>query len=187
MSSRPQPTPSRRTLLRAALASVGVAAIGGCTVTVSGAGSPTARPAPGSAPVSGAGSAPGTPAGTAADAALVTAATADEQRLLRLCRATVAAHPRLRPALGPVLNGQRAHVLRLRRVLTLRSGGPSEAGPTVAVRPEQAQAALSRSFEAAGRRRRADCLAASFGPLASLLASVAASHAVTAQLLEPPA
>lgn len=187
VSSRPQPAPSRRTVLRAALVSAGVAAVGGCTITVSGPGSPTASPVTGSKPASGATSAPNTQAGTAADAALVTAATVDEQRLLRLCLATMAAHPRLRSTLRPVVSRQRAHVLRLRRVLTAPSGSPSGTGPTVATRPKQARAALGRAFEAAGRRRRADCLAASSGPLASLLASVAASHAVTAQVLEPPA
>jgi hypothetical protein len=155
---------SRRLVLRgAALTGLGVA-LAGCASA--------ARPEAG----------PGSSGSADPDVLLVKAAIADEQAVLEVCGAAVAGRPSLRPAVAPVVASQHAHIAALRAALT--------AGTRVPARPHRPphaarQAGLSRvrsSLLDAQRHRRADALVAGSGPLARLLASISAAHAVDAAL-----
>lgn len=119
------------------------------------------------------------------DVALVTAAIADEERLLGECARAAAAHPPLRSLVKPLQSGLSVHVAVLRNALTVPAAHVrATSGPT-AQSAEGAVRHLLGAFTRTEQRRRQDCLAASSGPLARLLASMAASHAVTVQRLKP--
>lgn len=118
------------------------------------------------------------------DAALVIAAIADEEVLLAYCTALIDRHRDLTAVVRPVRQRQRQHVDVLRS--TLRRFDPPTARRRVVVpsRSRSAEAKLTRLVDAAKRRRFDDCLAAESGPLARMLATTAAAHAVTADLLQ---
>lgn len=113
------------------------------------------------------------------DVALVTMAISDEERLLRECSRAAAAHSSLRSLLVPLATRQQIHVMVLRNTLTV----PGPAVRTTSQRSARSAGDAVRDLLGAAarteQRRRRDCLAASSGPLAGLLASMAASHAVT--------
>jgi hypothetical protein len=117
------------------------------------------------------------------DVDILTAAIQDEARLLALAAATLRRHRPLAAQVQPVVTGQRAHVKVLSdsftEAPTIRRGRP----PKV---PSDASAALRllrHQVAAAEQDRAADCLDATSGLLARLLASTSASHATTVETL----
>jgi hypothetical protein len=117
------------------------------------------------------------------DVVVVVDAIADEAALLTLCSRTEQVHPELRDVVRPVAARQRAHVRRLRSSLSV---GPEEPVPTRPGVPRSRKAAVAKvrdHVSAAEQSRLDECLGATSGLLARLLASISASHAVTVDLL----
>ena len=110
---------------------------------------------------------------------LLTGAITGEQTLLAFCLRLRRTHPDLADALVPIVAGQRAHVRRLADSLT--EPPPDTRPPPVPVPRDRARAlsSMRRQVATAERERMANCLDATSGLLARLLASVSASHAVT--------
>ena len=117
------------------------------------------------------------------DVDLLTAAIQDESRLLALAAATLRRHRPLARQVQPVVTQQRAHVKVLLRQphRALRRSGA--AGHLRSRRRAAALAQLRNQVAAAEQDRAADCLAATSGLLARLLASTSASHATTVETL----
>jgi len=117
------------------------------------------------------------------DVDLVTLAVQDETQLLALAAATVRRHRPLAPLVQPVVSRQRAHVSVLSDSLTeppnVKRGRP----PKVPASEQAALTLLRNRVAAAEQDRSADCLDATSGLLARLLASTAASHATTVEIL----
>lgn len=162
---RAQPM-SRRHVLRGGALAVTIAA-SGCT------GEDGKAPAPDD---------PSPPTETAPDdpdVALLTKAIRDETALLAFCERLRRRQPQLARVIAPISVRQRAHVRRLSASLTERPERDPAGHPTV---PPQRKAALGEFREqlsAAEQARLEDCLGATSGLLARLLASVSASHAAT--------
>ncbi|GAC1332748.1 MAG: hypothetical protein NVSMB13_21500 [Mycobacteriales bacterium] len=115
------------------------------------------------------------------DAGPVEAARADEQMLLALYDATLAAYPVLAGQLTPLREHHQRHLQALPPPRPLPSAVAPAASPTPAPavgRPDPAAAirVLIDAENAAATRRATDCLAVA-RPLAGLLASLAASEA----------
>jgi predicted small lipoprotein YifL len=148
---------SRRALLSTGAAAVVTVSLAGC-----GAKAPT-----GSAAASD-------------DVAIVESALEDESAFTRMCETLRTQHRDLAPRLDVVITAQLAHEEALADTLSepVSSGGSSGVIPTTR---RQAIRMVSRQAAKLHERRMADCLAAQPGPLAQLFASIAASHAVTAQ------
>lgn len=129
-----------------------------------------------------------TTARASVDVALLSRALVDEQRLLAYCNAAERRHPSLKVGLAPVRRVQGEHVAVLRRALPGRAGADSGAHgvPQLPTGAAAVSARLVKMLERAERERLTDCLAARSGPLARLLASVSASHAVTLDQLGGP-
>jgi hypothetical protein len=138
-----------------------------------------------SAPGSGGHSAGGAAAAESeeTDVDLVTAAIQDESRLLTLAAATVRRHRPLARQVQPVVTQQRAHVEVLSDSLTERPTIQRGRPPKVPTAAPAALAQLRNQVAAAEQDRTADCLAATSGLLARLLASTSASHATTVETL----
>ena len=117
------------------------------------------------------------------DVDLVTVAVQDETQLLALAAATLRRHRPLTPLVQPVVSRQRAHVKVLSDSLTeppdVKRGRP----PKVPASEQAALTLLRNRVAAAEQDRSADCLDATSGLLARLLASTAASHATTVETL----
>ncbi len=117
------------------------------------------------------------------DVALLTAAIQQEKTLLALAVATLRRHGDQARVVQPVVSRQRAHVTRLTASLTeppaLRRGPP----PVVLRRAPAALKILRDQVSTAEQHRLSDCLDATSGLLARLLASVSASHATTVEAL----
>lgn len=181
MSGAPQaarraPRLTRRDLLRMAAAAGLVVTGAGCSSSQSGRSSAEESSAP-TADLDGDETADD-------DVALVVAAIADELRLLDACSGAVAAHPGLRGQLASTRAAQHVHLAVLRGALTVPP--PPSTRVTEKAPARSAQVALDglvRDFAGTQQRRLHECLAASSGPLARLLASIAASHAVTSRRL----
>jgi hypothetical protein len=122
-------------------------------------------------------------AGDDPDVPLLTAAIQDETNLSALARATVRQHPTQAAAMQPVLTSQRAHVRELTAALSEKPQISRGGSPSVPANPVKAVAALRDAISAAESARLDDCLAASSGLLARLLASVSASHATMVERL----
>lgn len=169
----PRPLMSRRTLLK----SISAAGVGGLALSSS-----ACTPSTGNHRVRR--QTPATSSSLRGDAALVSAALAGEQRLLEYCTALLARHPQLGELVTPVLRRQRRHVETLQSSLRgtdphaspSRLAVPGSEGPAIAKLSQLAGDARAHRFE--------DCLAASSGRLARLLASTSAAHAVTVEILE---
>ncbi len=117
------------------------------------------------------------------DVGLLVTAITGEELLLAYCAAVIDRHPELAAVVRPVHQRQREHVDVLRSALRRLDPPPAPRRFVVPAGRRSAQARLVRRIDAARRDRFDDCLAAESGPLARLLASAAASHAVTADLL----
>ena len=159
-----RPAVRRRDLLGAALGTVGLALVAGCTST------PAARPRP-------------SPTPTRPDPQL--ADLTNERVLLAAYDATLRAHPTLANRLRPVRADHAAHVTALRRLLTPAGGhrrtsaSPTPPAPTAApvpADPAAALAALRTAEQSAYAARTRSCLAAATDR-AALLGSIAASEA----------
>ncbi|MEP6650962.1 MAG: hypothetical protein ABJA74_13810 [Lapillicoccus sp.] len=170
------PSLSRRLLLQGAALSGAGAAVGGCASSPDAADG-RSRSGSAAAPVADSGAASASP-----DVRLVESAIADERALLDDCLAGAATFTGLAPVLDPIAARQREHLARLRAALT--SGAPGRPSHPRRVPGDRAAALrrVRRSVVDAQRARRTDALAADSGPLARLLASMSASHAVTADL-----
>jgi hypothetical protein len=120
------------------------------------------------------------------DVALLIRSLTDEERLLAYCSAASARDPSLARRLGPVLRVQRRHVTVMGKALGRAGGYHRTDSPVLPAKPAAVQAELVVLLRRAQRRRVADCVAARSGPLARLLASVAASHAVSLSALRGP-
>ncbi len=117
------------------------------------------------------------------DVDLLTAAIQDESRLLALAAATLRRHRPLARQVQPVVTQQRAHVKVLSDSLTERPTIQRGRPPKVPTAAPAALAQLRNQVAAAEQDRAADCLAATSGLLARLLASTSASHATTVETL----
>jgi hypothetical protein len=117
------------------------------------------------------------------DVDLLTAAIQDEARLLTLAAATLRRHRPLARQVQPVVTQQRAHVKVLSDSLTERPTIQHGRPPEVPTAATAALAQLRNQVSAAEQDRAADCLAATSGLLARLLASTSASHATTVETL----
>lgn len=126
-----------------------------------------------------------TSAAQEADARLLSAVLADQRHLLERVHRTAQAHPSLRARLRPVLVVGTAHVDVLER-----AGQSHEVRARRPVRvpssPARAVDGLRADLERAAGDRLDDCLAASSGAFARLLASVAASLDQQAFMLAAP-
>jgi hypothetical protein len=161
-------TLSRRAVMRAGLggAALGAAAlVAGCAArsSSSGSGSRVADDEP--------------------DVRLLTAAIQDEAGLLGLGVVTGRQHRELADVVRPLVARQRAHVRELSAGLTeppdIHRGQPGPVPASTAT----ALASLSHAVATAEAARLDDCLAATSGLLARLLASVSASHGTTVETL----
>jgi hypothetical protein len=119
------------------------------------------------------------------DVVLLTQAIRDEAALLAVCLRISRVRHDLLGLVRPITAGQRAHVHHLSASL---SNQPDLRPPRRIRVPSSRRGALlllRRQVSAAEQARLADCLHATSGLLARLLASVSASHAVTLEgLLE---
>jgi hypothetical protein len=172
---------TRRELIRlAAVGFVGVA-LGGC----SGAGDASRADVDASSASessSGASTSP-TTGSDAGDVALVTEALAAEQGLLELCRTANRAHRQLRAELSPVAANAERHAAELRSALTEPSDDRTMVTPALPRSLLGVRAMVQQRVRAEQRGRAADTMNAASGALARLMASMAASHAMTASVL----
>ncbi len=125
-------------------------------------------------------------AGTAddrADVGLVVRAIADEEELLAFCQRARTRHRALATQLDPLVGRQRRHVKVLRGALSDLHPRPATGSAGVPASIVATLTSLRRLSERNADKRRHECLAASSGRLARLLASVSASHAMTVESL----
>lgn len=115
------------------------------------------------------------------DVVLLTAAIQDEAALLGLALATMRRHRRLDRVVGPMVARQRAHVRAMSAGLSEPPSVQRQRPGRVPRTPAKALAAVGEAAADAEAARLDDCLAASSGLLARLLASVSASHAATVE------
>lgn len=163
--ARVSDVPSRRALLGGALA-LAFTAVAGCTSDDPAPGRRTLTLGP-------------TPGRAEEDISLVVRAIRDEERLLAYCTAMGRRHPTMRPLTRSLAARQRAHVERLREILT--DDDPDPVGTSWRV-PRNTPAAvdkLAAQLATARDARLDDCLAATSGLLAGTFASISASHACT--------
>lgn len=118
------------------------------------------------------------------DENLLLAAIADEEDLLGYCVAVLSQHRGLATVAAPVRQRQRQHVDTFRSALRRLDPPPTRREVLVPARARTAEDKLRRLIAAAQRSRFEDCLKADSGPLARLLASTSASHAVTVDVLK---
>lgn len=118
------------------------------------------------------------------DVRLLVAAISGEEVLLGYCTALIDRHPQLAAPVRPVRQRQQQHVDVLRSALRRLDPPAVRRRVGVPARRTSAEAKLARMVDAARRDRFDDCIAAESGPLARLLASAAAAHAVTADELQ---
>jgi len=109
------------------------------------------------------------------DADLVQAALADEADFAATCKGIRERNRSLTKQLDVVLAGQEAHIAALAEL------GEAPSAPNPTPKPGQSAASVSRTAARLHEKRMADSQAAQAGALAQLFASMAASHAVTAQ------
>lgn len=173
------PHVSRRALLGLTTASLAAIAVGGCSDDAPrGAGAVHATTA----------TTPTIPTETSAtsqdgDVALVAAAITDEHGLVMLMRQARLAHRELAAQLDPVIAVGRRHVHTL--TAAMDETVTIDTLPPAAL-PRSAPAAvrvLQQALLAAQLRRSSDCVAASSGAVASLMASIGAAHAASASVL----
>ena len=164
-------------------AAVAVTALAGCSGGDDGSASrPHGQPGGGGEGPNG--SEP-TSAAQEADVRLLSAVLADQRHLLERAHRTARAHPSLRARLRPVLVVGTAHVDVLERA------GPSREARAhrpvrVPTSPGRAVDGLRAELERAASDRLDDCLSASSGAFARLLASIAASLDQQAFMLAAP-
>lgn len=181
---------SRRAVLRAAVAgaAVVVPAVSGCSVDWHGqeptdtAGTTSGTAAGQTSPSASAAEQTGAPDKPDPDVALAVAALADEQRLLDTYTAAAHRHRQLRKRLKPVRARQQRHVKALHSAVTPPPDGPppgTPGSPHIPPQPKAAVTALRQAVTSAHDARISDCVQAVSGPLAGLLASIAAAHRVT--------
>ncbi len=120
--------------------------------------------------------------GSDSDVDRVRAAIADERALLAFCTGSATSHPAVAGALTDIAGQQRQHVAALRGALTDPGGDRVVTVPRIRGDRKAVLLAARRLLVEAQRHRRSDALAADWGPLARLFASISASHAVAAGL-----
>jgi hypothetical protein len=163
---------SRRALLGGAAAAVaGAVGMAGCASSRSshsGAGPTTVSATP-----SGAASGPV----PESDRAVALDALADEQKVLGIYRALTRSYPRARRPIAALIVVQKRHVDALIGALEIDAPPMSPAVDIPLTAPDIAIPAWAWR---AARNRLADCTRVESGSLASMLASMAASHSVVA-------
>ncbi len=117
------------------------------------------------------------------DVSIVVAAIGDEERLQGYCAAVIRRHPSSGDAVRPLQARQRAHVAGLRAILSDDDPAPTTRRTRAPADAQRALASLVARVTQARDARFDDCLTATSGLLASRLASMAASHAASADLL----
>jgi hypothetical protein len=193
-SARP-PALSRRQVLGALVGLPLVLTVAGCTG--SQAGPEPSGSAPGATGSPGSQGAPTTtPPPPPPDLPALTEASVAARGLLATYEATASAHPTLAPVLAPYAADHSAHLDALgpwvagptpSSSVTATSTGAGTAGPTVPADPAAARAALVQAEKVAGDAATASARTARDGEAARLLASIGASRAVHAMLLQAPA
>lgn len=174
-----QPRPlSRRTVVRGGVTLVALGTASGLTACA--ADDEPSRKAAGHADAGSSGSAEPS---DESDVDLVTVAVQGETQLLALAAATLRRHRPLTPLVQPVVSRQRAHVNVLSDSLTEPPDVKRSRPPKVPASEQAALTLLRNRVAAAEQDRSADCLDATSGLLARLLASTAASHATTVETL----
>jgi hypothetical protein len=166
--------PSRRLVLQGALVTALAWGLAGCTGNDSGPGlsGSSLHPTPDPAALA-----------ARADIRLVLAAIAGERATLGYCMGAIRRFPGHGDDLRPVAAEQSAHVDRLEAALfRVRVPAPTST-PKAPHRVDQVTPALVRLEDRLTVERATDCLAASSGPLAALLGSMRACHAVRSALL----
>jgi hypothetical protein len=116
-------------------------------------------------------------AATGSDHDIVVAALKGEQATLAAYTALARTHPPARTRIAPLIGVQRQHVDALTTALQLDSPPPA---PTVDEPVRPLGIAVLDLARRAARDRLADCRAVASGSVASMLASMAASHSVVA-------
>jgi hypothetical protein len=116
----------------------------------------------------------------ASDRQITASAMDDEQSVLALYVGVARRVPQVRQRLAPVIAAQRRHVDALAAALGLDAPPPPPAATGVLRRP--LGRAIAEAAGQAARARLADCGRVESGSLASMLASMAASHRVVAAL-----
>ena len=111
------------------------------------------------------------------DVALVTDALDDELAFAEMCEQVRRRYRQLAARIDVVISGQREHT----DALTATLGQPQPTDTEVPISDNLPVTVISREAAILHERRIADCLASQAGPLAQLFASMAASHAVTAE------
>jgi uncharacterized protein DUF4439 len=168
---------SRRLVLRGGAAFSLAWLISGCAD-----GRPHARPgsSPGSSPSAHFPGASGASPTTAVerDIARLVRAIEDEESALNFCTAAARRFPQRKALLADAAASQRAHVTRFRKSLIRLTPPVTTTSPQVPKQVDDLEAALAQVEAALADNRSADCLSATSGPLAGLLGSAAAAHAV---------
>lgn len=167
---------SRRRFLFGTATAGAAAALAGCG---SAATDPAANPPPTSSAGAGAAS-PG--AAPASNVRLVEGAIAHEAALLVLYAAAGRAQRDLQESLDRLVSQQDEHIAALRAALTSPEPRPRPRRRRLSGSREVVLEKVRGGAADAQSARRADALAAQSGPLARLLASISASHAVAASL-----
>jgi hypothetical protein len=126
-----------------------------------------------------------TPADT--DIRLLTNAIAAEESFVGFCAAALHRFPEQRPLLAGLVERQRMHITRFRVALENVTPRVNHSRPPLPRRSRDLLPAVGDLALEARNMLSADCLTATSGLLAELLASVAASHGVTVLLTEPQA
>lgn len=168
---------SRRRFLSGTATAGAAAALAGCAPAAT---DPAANPTPTSS--AGASAASPGAAGPATDVRLVEGAIAHEAALLVLYAAAGRAQRDLKQSLERLVAQQDEHIEALRAALTSPEPRPRPRRRRLSGSREVVLAKVRGGAADAQSARRADALAAQSGPLARLLASMSASHAVAASL-----
>jgi hypothetical protein len=166
---------SRRRFLCGSATAGAAAALSGCA---SAATDPAADVAPRSTGIGAA--APG--AASSTDVRLVESAIVHEEALLVLYAAAGRAQRPLQKPLDRLVAQQDQHIATLRAALTDPEPRPRRRRRRLSGSQDVVVEKVRRGVADAQSARRADALAAQSGPLARLLASMSASHAVAASL-----
>jgi uncharacterized protein DUF4439 len=119
------------------------------------------------------------------DVRLLVRAIAGEEALGAFCAAAARRFREDRPLLVGLVQRQRLHVKRFRETLTDLTPPVNHRTPRLPRNAKDLPSDLGALALDARNARSGDCLAATSGLLAELFASVAASHAVTVQIIDP--
>ena len=178
---------SRRAFTGLSLAAFGATTLGSCSTALPGAGEAPSPSQPSGTPSPTIGDTP-TAADPSQDDDLVRAALDDELALLALLRATRRRHRRLREPVDVAIDVHQRHADLLSEAHSA-TGSPGASSPLpdaeVPRRPDLARAALVRAEETLVRSHSEQAVAAASGPLARVLASMAAGAAQQQRLLLP--